>query len=344
MDKMELFNGLLQSYKGLKRGTPFYSTLFLTPKCNSNCYFCNTVDNSKENMSFDNITKIIDEMKDFGVHFLALTGGEPLIRSDIFEILKYIESKKMVYSMVSNGTLWTEDRVNEIRKRKIFTLSISLDSLKDDVYKDIRGIHGLPLVKKTFNLFRDKPLRNGFLSSLTTVTYKNIGEVQDIINFDRENGVRFQCGPVSAGDDFHFRSSSPESLRIGDQTAINLFQSIADQCSHDPVIIGPAQIYQNMANYFRGNYRVPCDAGKVYMSVNALGGVSVCQDFPTFGNVLTDGLKTAFKNKTSDEKIQACAKKTPCFYGCTTVLSMMLRAPFLEKAEMLVSGARRGTV
>jgi len=341
MNKLFLARDLLQIQASIMRGRPFYSNLFVTRKCNCRCGFCNVWNNKQKDLSFEEIKRIIDEMADFGIKVVAITGGEPLLRQDIFEILHYLESKRMIYSLVSNGTLWNEEKANEIRKRKIFNLSFSLDTLKEKKYQKIRGINGLPLVKRTIALFKEKPLKHGFVNTLSVVTEQNIDEVFDIIEFDRQNNCKFSCGPVAVGQGFEFRAKGKEP-KLSKQKVITTFSKLAEQCKTDKTLIGPSLYYKSVADYFAGKYVVPCDAGRFYISVDAAGGVSVCQDLPPFGNILKTGLEKTFERATPQQKIQACARNTPCFYGCSTFISMLIRPSLPKKIGWMLEQFKKG--
>ncbi len=344
MVRFGLIGNSLSAMLQIRRQRPFYSTLFVTKKCNSRCVFCNASDNKSRVPSLDEIRRIIDECRDFGICAMTITGGEPMLRHDIFEILKYIESKGIAYSMVTNGTLWDEDKLNEIRKRKIYSLSFSLDTLDREKYRRIRGIDGLPLLKGNLEIAAEKSMRHGFVSTLTTVNELNINEVFDIVEFDRGNKFRFTCAPVSHGPNFKFRSASGEHS-LNSRSAMNvstLFSRLAEQCKKDKTIIGPSVYYRNISSFFGGNYSVPCDAGKYYISIGPDGGVSPCQDFPEFGNILKGGLERALENRTQEQRINACAKNSPCFYGCTTFFSMLLRQPLLGNIASIAEESWKG--
>jgi len=344
MARLNLIGNSLSALMQITMQKPFYSTLFVTKRCNSRCMFCNASNNKSRIPPLEEIKRIIDECRDFGICAMTITGGEPMLRPDIFEILKYIESRGIVYSMVTNGTLWDEDKINEIRKRKIYTLSFSLDTLDRKKYRRIRGIDGLPLLKSTLELAAEKNMRHGFVSTLTTVNELNINEVFDIVEFDRRNKFRFTCAPVSHGQNFKFRADSG-AHSLNSKSAGNvsgLFNKLAEQCKKDRTIIGPSVYYRNISSFFEGNYSVPCDAGKYYISIGHDGGVSACQDFPEFGNILKDGLKKALENRTQEQMIKACAKNNPCFYGCTTFFSMLLRQPLLEKFSSIAEESWKG--
>jgi MoaA/NifB/PqqE/SkfB family radical SAM enzyme len=340
VNKPDFLKAAFQVQGRIARNQPFYSNLFVTSNCNCRCSFCNVYKTRQKDLGLEEVKHIIDCLADFGVKVVAVTGGEPMLRPDIFEILDYLEERKLVYSMISNGLLWNEEKANEARKKSLFNLSFSLDSLDEKKYQSIRGVNGLAKVKETIGLFKERPLKQGFVNTLTTVNSQNLGEVFDIVEFDRQNNCKFTCGPVALGPGFEFRSGE-KSLEAKNEEMAGVFSRLAAQCRHDKAVVGPSFYYQNIADYFYGNYKVPCDAGCLYVSVDSAGRVSPCQDLPPTGNILKEGLK-AFENSVPKERIQACAGKTPCFYGCSTFISMLAWAPFKKKLSFALETWRKG--
>lgn len=75
----------------------------VTKRCNLNCQFCCGADKNKNDVDTDVIKKVIDKLTLAGVDRIVLTGGEPLIRNDIDEIIKYIRNKKINIYLSTNG-------------------------------------------------------------------------------------------------------------------------------------------------------------------------------------------------------------------------------------------------
>lgn len=116
----------------------FYSIhIDLTNKCNERCIHCyhpfDQYDYSKE-LSFNEITELIDEAYELGVFSVTLSGGESLLRKDFFDIVKYISDKGMLITLFTNGMLLTEQNVKRLAEYRINVVSIS-------IYGDIASVH-----------------------------------------------------------------------------------------------------------------------------------------------------------------------------------------------------------
>lgn len=87
---------------------PMFCRLELTSKCNFRCEFCHIHRNNnikQQDMTTEQAITVIDALSEVGTSFLYVTGGEPLIREDITEILKYAKKKKMYILLATNGSL-----------------------------------------------------------------------------------------------------------------------------------------------------------------------------------------------------------------------------------------------
>ena len=121
------------------RKNPELRSLFIemTGKCNEHCRHCgsNCGDFVEENpLSAQEIMDFLDQIKrDFDISKLRLcvTGGEPLLRKDFFEIMNYANRLGFTWGMTSNGTLIDEDVAVKLFQAGMRTISISLDGLKE---------------------------------------------------------------------------------------------------------------------------------------------------------------------------------------------------------------------
>lgn len=109
--------------------------IHLTDACNLKCKYCYENKSVRE-ISFDNITKIIDnEIKQKSKYAsIYFYGGEPLLKKQIIkDTIKYIESKKcktkFKYGITTNGTLLDDDMINLIKENE-FTVAYSIDGGK----------------------------------------------------------------------------------------------------------------------------------------------------------------------------------------------------------------------
>jgi len=96
-----------------------YSVMFeLTYMCNLNCRHCYVViDNDDTELSMEEITEIINQLLDMGTFYLTFTGGEIFTRKDLLDIAMYAKKKGFLLTFMTNGTLITPEKIEEIKKR-----------------------------------------------------------------------------------------------------------------------------------------------------------------------------------------------------------------------------------
>ena len=111
----------------------------VTTRCNLNCIYCHMEGEnpSGNEMSVDEIAKICKAFYDLGVQKVKITGGEPLLRKDIVEIVQEMPPFKDI-SIVTNGTLLSK-LAYELKEAGLHRVNVSLDTLNEDRYKLITG-------------------------------------------------------------------------------------------------------------------------------------------------------------------------------------------------------------
>ncbi len=135
-----------------------YLRISITDRCNLRCKYCMPacgINNKPHNelLSFEEIAKIVRIGVSLGIDKVRLTGGEPLVRKDIVklvEILARIEGLNDI-SMTTNGTL-LKHNVVKLKKAGLKRLNISLDTLKEEKYKDVTRGGELKDVKDVIKL------------------------------------------------------------------------------------------------------------------------------------------------------------------------------------------------
>lgn len=126
----------------------------ITQKCNWNCKFCYQDEHITEILGTDEIKKVLDDLSDLGTLKLIITGGEPLVRRDLFEIAYYAKSKGMVLCLYSNGEKIADKNIAEKVSSLFAEVEISvlagdpkvhdeLSRKKGSWYKAIEGIKNL---------------------------------------------------------------------------------------------------------------------------------------------------------------------------------------------------------
>lgn len=117
----------------------------ITRSCNLSCAHCRASSQKGPypgELSTEECFKVIDEIAFFASPVIILTGGEPLLRKDIFEIAEYGKKKGLRMVMAPNGTLLTTENVAKIIKSGIKRISVSLDGADAVAHDNLRQVTG----------------------------------------------------------------------------------------------------------------------------------------------------------------------------------------------------------
>jgi radical SAM protein with 4Fe4S-binding SPASM domain len=158
----------------------FRISLNITKRCNLKCKHCfsNSVKKIENELNTSELFKLIDQIKEIGCDYLAVGGGEPFTRKDIFDILEYAKKNNINPSVITNSLLLNKKEIEKLNDLKIRKIKISLDGTKKN-HELIRGkntflptIDKIKLIRKYFK---------GHIQLGTTLNSKNIKEYKEII-------------------------------------------------------------------------------------------------------------------------------------------------------------------
>ncbi len=117
---------VLADYRAKDFRFPFYCSFKVVQRCDSRCEFCNVWMSPAPDMPTEKVLRIIDNVASSSVVLLSLEGGEPLLRSDIGEILEYVRTKPLYLLFTSSGKLFDRRPMKEY-SRNIDFLHVSID-------------------------------------------------------------------------------------------------------------------------------------------------------------------------------------------------------------------------
>ncbi len=163
----------------------------LTRSCNLACRHCRA--SSKRGpyqgeLTTDECFKVIDDIASFGKPIVILTGGEPLLRKDVFEIAKYGKAKGLTMVMAPNGTLLTEDKIRKIIESDIKRISVSLDGPDAASHDNLRQVQGA-FQRSCEGLRRAKEAGLEFQIN-STITKRNVKLLPKMIKLAKELGAK----------------------------------------------------------------------------------------------------------------------------------------------------------
>ncbi|MEX2738745.1 MAG: GTP 3',8-cyclase MoaA [Candidatus Wukongarchaeota archaeon] len=172
----------------------------VTGRCNQNCIYCHSEGYSsgcaresfRDLLSMEDIRSIVEAASELGIRRVKITGGEPLLRRDLVDVVWSISSIDSIedISMTTNATLFSDKNVEGLYEAGLKRVNVSLDSLRKEVYERITqsknfeaAVSGLIKCTDTFSLVK---INMVLLKSL------NDGEILDMLDFARNHGAILQ--------------------------------------------------------------------------------------------------------------------------------------------------------
>lgn len=312
MDAKELYDKTklaelteLAAYHKELRKDPKLRFLFfeLTMRCNENCIHCGSRcgETKSEELPTEVFIGILDKVaKDFAgdLPMLNITGGEPLLRKDFFEIVNHANKLGFPWGMTSNGTLITKEVARKLKEAGMGTIAVSLDGTKE--YHDA--------FRRSPNAFERtvEGLRNlmeqGFIEvqATTVVTAKNLAQLDDIFRvlceIDVDSWRLLGIEPIG-------RALDTPKLQLSMDQHRQLLRYIRDKREEGyPVTYGCCHwLGMEFEREVRDWYFL-CNAGVYTASIMANGDIGACLDIDRRpetiqGNVLRDDFTEVWKNR-----------------------------------------------
>lgn len=258
-----------QFFAGVIFGRPRIVFVEVTLRCNARCSFCSYWREAR----VPELPDYAPVIRRFNPVAVALTGGEPLLRSDLCDLVRAIKATgNRFVSVISNGALLTHERAQALRQAGLDGLSISLNYLdeRQDDERQIRGLfrHLSALVPRLADL--------GFsrLNLNTVLLATNLDQIPLLLARAREWGVGISVScysPHKAGD---------ERFVVGPQYEAQV-REVVDQLIKARDVVSNTEWYlRRIPDYYRTGSLPGCQAGRRTIHVTPDGLVKPCPDLP----------------------------------------------------------------
>jgi len=157
----------------------------LIRRCNLTCKHCYSISTDKDfpgELDTQQVFTTMDDLKKFKVPVLILSGGEPLMRSDIFEISQRAKDMGFYVGLSTNGTLITERNIKEIARVNYDYVGISIDGIKETHDKFRRRIGAFDEAMKGITLCKEHGIKVGMRFTLTQDNAHELPQVLDLMD------------------------------------------------------------------------------------------------------------------------------------------------------------------
>lgn len=245
--------------------------LELTYRCNLHCRHCYTDPYNNpayfpHELTLVEIHRLLDEMRELGIIWLNLTGGDIFMRPDFFDIYDAAADRGFLLQLYTNGTLFTRTTIDRLKARPPFSIDISCHSADESRFDWFTQVPGsYRAFHRGIDLLRAANLP---FSLKTKVMNWNADEVESLRNFTESNGQAFgyttSLSPRLIGD------CSALEYRIGPEMLSRLSSVIEpgrddDGCEANVPLLPPSH---------EGLFRCGCGTDTIH--INAWGELSTC--------------------------------------------------------------------
>ena len=281
VDRDRLFSDLAYA----RRSAPLSAHVCITCRCSYRCEHCGwTVLDRQSELTTAEWIRVIGDMQDLGVAMIVFSGGEPLMRDDMEEIIASMDDRSSTL-LFTNGRYLTPERARALKQSGLFTLAVSLDSPDAAEHNRIRRNprafeHALDAIRNASEA--------GLYTVVSSVVYaRDLHEenLHRIFRLARDHGaheVRIHR-PIPRGElsdqpkegVFHTQEDTERLIRI--QFAANEALDEFPKVSSFPYTEGPCKF--------------GCGAGVTHSYITSTGDLWPCDFVPLrFGNVLHEDL------------------------------------------------------
>jgi len=275
--KSKMFARLAVAAKLAKNsgGKPFIFHFLTTLRCNCKCESCFWKDNLVKNeLTLEEIKRIYLEAKEEGFLISILWGGEPTLRKDITEIIKFAkyEADFAFIGMVTNGFLIPK-RISEFGN-DLDLILMSLDSPVREEHDKIRSLPGLydNIMKSIEIIKRDYPLIS--LQFSFSISKYNIHRVDEMITLGDKVEIPIAFNVINTIRHYSYGDVDEKGeLSATDQEISDAFSRILEAKRNGSHILN-SEMY--LKHFIGGKKPYRCHARKVFMFVNSNGDIEDC--------------------------------------------------------------------
>jgi radical SAM protein with 4Fe4S-binding SPASM domain len=305
---------------------PLRMDLALTFKCQNNCVHCYAGGpHVTSELSTQQWKVVLEKLVEIGVFIVTFTGGEPTLREDLQELLKFAQDRGIVTGLITNGRKLRDKKyVKALESFGLDFVQITLESHKPGIHDKITAAKGS--WRETVAGIKNAVDTQIYVTTNTTLNQHNASSFLDTIDFLKELSIAaFGCNSLIY---------SGKAVKVSDEFALSidtlkeLLPKVREKAGH----LGLKFLWYTPTQYCRldpvklGLGVKSCTAALMNMCVGPNGDVYPCQSyFEKLGNILEDNWRRIWNNTTAkrirkrkyvDPKCNDCPQLQICGGGC----------------------------
>jgi len=302
---------------------PIIPYLFTEWKCNLDCHYCWSYNNTVKGMTEDVAKRSIDWLHSIGSRVLALMGGEPLLRPKfIHKIVHYSAKKDIFVYLPTNGRLLKPDLIDRLGDAGLATVNLAVDSVKER--KSLPK--ALEPIRPYFDYLVKRHRYYGYTIMLNiNICRNNLDDVKELTEIAHDNGVAtdYHINETPMTEQSHFKHLDENTtyLTPEDWPKVDaLLDYLNDKRVNEGYkMVNPIQHMEDMKKLLRGEVtKWQCRAGQNSLIIRTDGSLAPC--FPMYSATHDWGVvgDHKFEVKQLDDMKKECTKH--CLSTCNYIL------------------------
>jgi MoaA/NifB/PqqE/SkfB family radical SAM enzyme len=303
---------------------PYHAQWLLTRRCNYRCRGCNVWREKKpsqgEEVSTDYVKKGLDVLHKLGTIEIVLSGGNPLLRDDIDEIINYA-SRFFITTIYDNGSMAVK-KIDALNKADF--VAISVDSLDEKKFDYIRGVNGA--WKTAMNAIETLKQEGIHVGVSPTISQLNLSEILDFTRYftDRDIPVwycLYGYDYPSENQLFGIGKKADEFEIKDKETMVKMCEGLAELKKQRSGIYITNKTLTALQTLFSSGQRTwKCKALKSFFMIDSLGRVAGCHRNEPVASILE--LPTVWDNPRLEDLRRKYSECSQCTYLCYVFYSL----------------------
>ena len=249
----------------------------ITNRCNLKCKMCDIPLNHDRELSTDKWKKVIEDSAFSGAQTMVFSGGEPLIRDDIIELIEFSKKNHMNVCLTSNGVLITDEIACELKEAGVDVVNISIEGPQEK-HDFLRGAGSFKKAVSALENLKKHSIETTVATVISKYNYEQLGFIVDLAKKHYATTIRFQPFStifMSETDKKSFFLVDPEEK----EKVFSGIQGAIDRCQCNKLATNSIDYMKKAGNYLLSGVntrRNGCAALWMSAPINEKGEVFPC--------------------------------------------------------------------
>jgi MoaA/NifB/PqqE/SkfB family radical SAM enzyme len=304
---------------------PIWCAWQVTYRCNFRCRFCHYWHDPMGQAHEPTVAEYADGAKKlarFGTMLVSLAGGEPLLRTDMPEIVREVGRYHFPF-ITTNGWLVTKESARDIMKAGCWGVSVSIDYADAARHDKARGMQGAwdQAWRAVEYLSEARVHKFQRVNVIAVLMEDNIADMEELLRLSAERKSYFMVQP------YGFLKTGSKTLAHNDGAVSPRLLELRRQCRNflsNPYYLG--RFDQFLAGGVPG-----CRAGRAFFNIDSTGDIAICVENRSkpVANLYRNNPTTIYERLTAASRGNRC---TACWYNCRGEVESLYRLSSLVKS------------